>query len=131
MEILLNAHNNSLPFQQMHYELLLPFHALLILGLALDGGVLARFLSGRWLVFLGNASYSLYIIHLPIALGVNMIASQLFSTKLSGVGCMAIYVVATVCLSGLTFKFIEMPAHEIMKKKLNARFEKSLQVVLP
>jgi len=129
MEIFLIAHSNSLPYPLVHNGLLLPVHALVILGLALDGGILARLLSGRWLVFLGNASYSLYIIHLPILLGVNMIASRLFSIKLGGVGCMAIYVVAVVCLSAIVFKFIEEPGNRIVKRRLNAWLDQSLHAV--
>lgn len=44
-----------------------PFFAMLILGLALMERPLIGVLNLRWLVRLGEASYSLYLIHVPIA----------------------------------------------------------------
>jgi peptidoglycan/LPS O-acetylase OafA/YrhL len=41
-------------------------NALLLLGLGLGGGWLARFLSLRPIVYLGRASYAMYILHIPI-----------------------------------------------------------------
>ena len=46
--------------------LLRPMNALLLLGLGLGGGWLARVLSTRPIVFLGQASYGMYILHVPI-----------------------------------------------------------------
>lgn len=46
--------------------LLRPMNALLLLGLGLGGGWFARLLSTRPIVFLGKASYSMYILHIPI-----------------------------------------------------------------
>ena len=41
-------------------------NALLLLGLGLGGGLVAKFLSLRPVVFLGKASYAMYIVHIPI-----------------------------------------------------------------
>jgi peptidoglycan/LPS O-acetylase OafA/YrhL len=41
-------------------------NALLLLGLGLGGGWVARFLSTRPVVYLGKASYAMYILHVPI-----------------------------------------------------------------
>jgi peptidoglycan/LPS O-acetylase OafA/YrhL len=46
--------------------LLRPMNALLLLGLGLGGGWIARVLSARPIEFLGKASYSMYILHIPI-----------------------------------------------------------------
>lgn len=48
------------------YVLLRPLNALALLGLGLGGGWLARQLSARPLVYLGKASYAMYILHVPI-----------------------------------------------------------------
>jgi peptidoglycan/LPS O-acetylase OafA/YrhL len=47
-------------------ELLRPMNAVLLLGLALGGGWIARLLSTRPIVYLGKASYAMYILHIPI-----------------------------------------------------------------
>jgi peptidoglycan/LPS O-acetylase OafA/YrhL len=44
-----------------------PFFAMLILGLALLERPIIGVLNARWLVRLGEASYSLYLLHVPIA----------------------------------------------------------------
>lgn len=54
------------PFSPVFY-VEAPFFALLILGLALLERPVIRLLNGRALVKLGEASYSLYLIHVPIA----------------------------------------------------------------
>ena len=46
--------------------LLRPMNAMLLLGLGLGGGWIARALSGRLVVYLGKASYGMYILHIPI-----------------------------------------------------------------
>jgi peptidoglycan/LPS O-acetylase OafA/YrhL len=104
----------------LHNGLLLPLHSLIILGLSLGGGTLARLLSIRPLVFLGNASYALYIFHMPVANWMKYISQQVFSTKLEGFGATALYIVIVVGLSSIVFKTIEEPANHILKK-LSAR----------
>ena len=104
-------------FFALHNGLLLPLHTLIILGLSLGGGALARFLSFRPLLFLGNASYALYILHMPVANWMKFISQQVFSTKLEGFGATALYIVVVVCLSSIVFKTIEEPANHILKKR--------------
>ena len=43
-----------------------PLNAVLLIGLALGGGWMARALSTRLLVYLGKSSYAMYILHVPI-----------------------------------------------------------------
>lgn len=100
----------------LHNGLLLPLHSLIILGLSLGGGALARLLSIRPLVFLGNASYALYILHMPVANWMKYISQWVFSTKLEGFGATVLYIVIVVCLSSIVFKTIEEPANHSLKK---------------
>ena len=115
--------------------LLLPLHSLIILGFAAGGGTLARLLSVRPLVFLGNASYALYILHVPVSVWMGYIGKRLFSTTLeeSG-GATALYIVVVVCLSSIVFKLIEEPANHFLKKLLFSRLDsfdqRSLATVL-
>lgn len=43
-----------------------PLNALLLVGFGLGGGWIARALSTRFFVFMGKASYGMYILHIPI-----------------------------------------------------------------
>jgi len=104
----------------LHNGLLLPLHSLIILGLSLGGGTFARLLSIRPLVFLGNASYALYILHMPVANWMKYIGQWVFSTKLEGFGATALYIVIVVCLSSIVLKTIEEPVTHTLKK-LSAR----------
>lgn len=48
------------------YVLLRPLNALVLVGLSLGGGRVAGWLSSKPLVYLGKASYGMYILHVPI-----------------------------------------------------------------
>ncbi len=87
-----------------------PFFAALILGLALLERPVVGILSWRPLVRLGEASYSLYLTHMPIALWSLMI----------GFGRSNGWIVIVFCVlvSLLCFKFYEEP----MRKRIKARF---------
>ena len=61
LEVLVLSNSNVLPLPFVQNGLLLPLHSLIILGFALGGGALSRLLSTSPLVFLGNASYAMYI----------------------------------------------------------------------
>jgi len=43
-----------------------PLNGMLLIGLALGGGIVARGLSMRVVVYLGKSSYAMYILHVPI-----------------------------------------------------------------
>lgn len=98
--------------------MLLPFHALLILGFAFGGGSLARLLSTRPLIFLGNASYAMYIIHYQVAIWMYVIVKRLMSTTLKGLDIMALYVLIVIGLSAIVFKLIEEPSAQRLKAYL-------------
>src|ERR1700688_4174607 len=55
-----------IPYLLMHSGLLLPLWSCLVLGFALGGGVLAKLLSQRPLVFLGETSYCVYALHFVV-----------------------------------------------------------------
>jgi peptidoglycan/LPS O-acetylase OafA/YrhL len=60
------AYPGSLPGFLDLNTALRPLNALLLIGLALGGGPVARFLSTRSLVYLGKSSYAMYILHVPV-----------------------------------------------------------------
>jgi peptidoglycan/LPS O-acetylase OafA/YrhL len=123
VELFIIGCSDSLPSPLIQNALLPPIHSLVILGLALAGGALARLLSAQPAVFLGNASYSMYILHLPVAMWMNALSGRLLSTKLDGSGAMALYVLVVVFLSAGLFKVVEEPANPVLKRRLMSLYE--------
>jgi peptidoglycan/LPS O-acetylase OafA/YrhL len=84
------------------FLLFIPVSAMLILGLGEGRTMLSRFLACAWLVELGDASYSLYIIHAPlreVLLTVPVLAHLPFV-------CIGI----TILVSLGSYRWIEVPA---------------------
>lgn len=109
---------DRIPLPLVHNGLLLPLYACLIVGFALEGGVVARFLSTRVLVFLGNVSYSMYILHAPVATVMLVLRKRLLPSWSFGLLWVLSYVLVVVVLSSLVFKNIEEPLNRILKKQL-------------
>jgi len=127
LEVLALSNSNALPLPFVQNGLLLPLHSLIILGFALGGGVCSRLLSTSPVVFLGNASYAMYIVHVPLLFWMNKITKRLFGLKPSGLVWMLCYLVVVVCVSSVLFKVLEQPANRILKMKLSPRLGRSSQ----
>jgi len=122
-EALAISNAGSLPYPLVHNGLLLPLHSAVILGLALGGGVCTRFLSSPLLVFLGNASYSMYIVHVEVSQWMDAAARRVFGTKLVGAGWFLFYVGVVVFLASVIYRVLEQPSHRYWKAKLTPRLE--------
>ncbi|MFM0643927.1 acyltransferase [Paraburkholderia bryophila] len=101
------------------YYLESPFYAALILGLALLERPVLGLLSWRPLVRLGEASYSLYLTHLPLALWSVMLGF--------GPSNGWIMIPVSVLISLLCFRFYEEP----MRRKIKTRFASQKTARLP
>jgi peptidoglycan/LPS O-acetylase OafA/YrhL len=91
-----------------------PLFALLIFSSAWGQGAIARFFSLPFLVLLGEASYALYLIHVPLwgIAGTVFNALNLYTYPAQySLGVMA-YLVVAVGFSVLIFRFIEEPARK-------------------
>jgi peptidoglycan/LPS O-acetylase OafA/YrhL len=116
--ILANA--DRIPYPLVHNGLLLPAYSAVVLGLALEGGFLARVLSAPVVVFLGNASYSMYILHAPIAAWMGIGFARVLNIPADGwVWCFS-YLIGVIALSCAFFRVAEDPAHRWLKANLNA-----------
>jgi peptidoglycan/LPS O-acetylase OafA/YrhL len=93
---------------------LAPFFLVGILALALDRTWLSRKLSHPWLVLLGDASYSLYILHVPIRWLFER-ALILAGSSLPYERMYLIYLPAILGISVLTFLFLERPARDWLR----------------
>jgi peptidoglycan/LPS O-acetylase OafA/YrhL len=101
--------------------LLAPILLLFIIFLGLNTGRIAQVLSHKWLIILGEASFSLYILQRP----VYGIYHALLGSKidLSEQQHFYLYIVLLIIISLLSFKFFEAPSRKLIRR-LYQRWEK-------
>lgn len=102
------------PALLLHNGLLAPLFALLVCWLAVDDGPLARVLSMRASLLLGEASYALYLLHVPLFLWAMALTRQtsLTPTRALLVGALALPVAVAAHLA------IERPARMWLRRRL-------------
>jgi peptidoglycan/LPS O-acetylase OafA/YrhL len=100
---------------QPAYLLLTPFFAALILGLAVPPRNGRSWLAAGWLLLLGEASFALYLIHLPL---MNLMSLAAAPTWFGWV-----WVLFTIGASILVFAFFETPARRYTKRALTRALE--------
>ena len=86
-----------------------PLNGMLVVGLALGGGVLARFLSTGTAQYLGQISYSMYILHVPLLWWFGNRGPALIGNLPAGMAL--IYIVGIVLISAAAFEWVEKPAN--------------------
>ena len=84
----------------------LPTNALLIAVMAFQGGLVARILSARLPVFLGEMSYSTYMVHYPLLL-------WWVSAFGASEGSAVLYFLAILAASYLIWVFVENPSRKL------------------
>lgn len=94
-----------------------PFSAMSIFGLAHGAGSLAKLLSLRPIVLLGDASYGVYILQVPVALLFGIDGSPSSPVRI------AFYTLALIGLSVAFFKYIEQPLRPSLRTKLLSLFQ--------
>jgi peptidoglycan/LPS O-acetylase OafA/YrhL len=94
-----------------------PLILLIILGLAIGEGPLARILSTKFLVVLGGASYSLYIIHWPVWYETKSVLEKLPLRLDPNTVFWVITLGVLIPASCVCFKFIEEPVNKALRKR--------------
>jgi peptidoglycan/LPS O-acetylase OafA/YrhL len=112
--------------------MLAPVFCGLVWSLSNENTLVSRWLSARWLVVLGEASYGLYLIHVPV---LHMILPLLLrlSNGLTWQGFRSFYVLSflgylVVCigLSVASFYWVEAPARRWIKSKFRPNRKKTV-----
>ena len=86
-----------------------PLNALLLIGLAIGGGMPARALSTKPAVYLGKSSYAMYILHVPVLW---------WYARWTGSASGLLYVAAVIAISAAVYRFIEEPANRYLRRQL-------------
>jgi peptidoglycan/LPS O-acetylase OafA/YrhL len=108
--VIFSAHR--IPYPLFHNGLLLPSYCAVILGFGLNGGILAKLLSHRVVVFLGKVSYSLYLLQYP----ARLLFDYLTRNRISGVPGLTLQFMLLLLMSSLAYRFVEEPAHQFLRK---------------
>lgn len=96
-----------LPFQNLHNGLLAPVYAALIYMALHPGLVFSRLLRAPWLVALGNASFGLYLIHMPVL----KILFFRMHVRVS-IATFTFYLLLSTALSVASLRWFEEPARQ-------------------
>lgn len=96
-----------------------PMSAALVIGLGLGGGFPARVLSTRIAATLGHASYSLYILHVPLLWWFSRYWGRPTGPLLAV--AVSAYLIGVVLVSTAVFKFVEGPANRRIREWVGAR----------
>jgi len=90
-----------------------PLNAALLIGLALGGGALAGVLSARTIVYLGKASYAMYILHVPILW---------WFLRWKGTSP-ALYLALVIAVSAVIYAGFEEPANRWLRGRVHRAFQ--------
>ncbi len=97
--------------------LLAPFFLLFIVLLAKHKGVITKLFSASWLILLGEASYSLYILQKPVHGIYDKVIMPRFSA--SETIHFYIFLILLIIISILSYKYFETPIRKIIRRKLS------------
>lgn len=110
--VLVLACAEHIPYPLLHNGLLQPAYCAVILGFALNGGILARLLSRPLIVFLGKASYSQYILQFPVWLLFAFLTRQRFM----GFQGATLQIALLLLLSAIVYRFVEEPSQQALRR---------------
>jgi len=99
----------KLPAPLVHKGLLAPLFAALMFGLASGRGALAAALANREMVRLGEASYSVYLLHIPLQGAAAAINNLTLRIPVSSWTFLAADFALTIAVSFLTLDYVETP----------------------
>ena len=97
----------------IHVGLMAPVYGVLLYSLGEARNVIARILSARWLQYLGEASYGVYILQLPVY-GAWRLAGIMPSKSAGG---FYLYLASLLAVSALLYRWYEIPLRSWVRNR--------------
>ncbi len=97
--------------------LLAPIFIVFILSLSYHKGVISRVLSNRYLIYLGDISYSIYILQIPLSFWYAGLIKKL-QIELTAATFIYIYIVFLILFSALCYSYFEKPFRKYVRSLL-------------
>jgi peptidoglycan/LPS O-acetylase OafA/YrhL len=97
----------------------------ILLGLAHGDGAFSRALSWRPMVYLGEISYSIYLIHIAAMVATRFVVNQmqpLFGGRASGWDVLALYALIVLLCAAALFHLVEKPARHWLRQRIDRRW---------
>jgi len=98
-----------IPRLLVHSGVLDLFYAFVIVFLIRSNGVFTRLLATRPFVLLGEASYGIYILHIPVR-NLLLVAADPHGQRALGLGFLGFYLLVVIGVSLLGYRLVEEPA---------------------
>lgn len=114
---LIFANSTGLPYIPFSNGLLIPLWALLLAGLAAGRDPIARFLATRPLVVLGDASYAIYILHVPLFAWVSRLIKY-SGAALPPAVAFTLYFASLIGASIAAFHLVEAPLRSLIRTRV-------------
>ncbi len=96
-----------------------PLNAVALIGLAFGGGLIAKALATRAIQYLGEASYSMYILHVPLLWWYGN--GGLKRMHLPAGPAALVYMAGVVVAAALSFELVEKPASRWVRQWIDRR----------
>ncbi len=95
-----------------------PLNVIALLGLGLGTGLGAKFLSTPLIEYLGKASYSMYILHVPVLWWYSKWA--MMQTAIPRSMAEVLYLLIVITVSAISFELVEKPANRWIRTRVKA-----------
>ncbi|WP_166787129.1 acyltransferase [Cryobacterium sp. TMT2-23] len=107
-----------LPHSIISNALLVPLFCLLILGLTGMKGAPVRILSHPWFVVLGEASFAVYLLHIPLYRYYYNAGNSILPGFSESAGGILLFIVVVTSIAIAMYYFVEVPSRRVIRRSL-------------